>query len=82
MKARIILKSLAELPANALDLAASIPGRAASATRQALAPTARATRRQIRTARQHSMRLLMDIYARANTPFRNVQPWTRGGLNE
>ena len=42
MKAKIILKSLADLPANALGFAASAPGRAMNASKQMLGATARA----------------------------------------
>lgn len=81
-KAKIILKSLADLPANTLILAASVPGRALQFSKQMLTPPARATRRQIRAARQHSAGIFQDIYARAHTPMRDVIPWSHGGLNE
>jgi hypothetical protein len=81
-KAKIILKSLAELPANTLTLAASVPGRAMTVTRHMLAPPARATRRQFRAARERSAKIFRDIYARAHTPMRNAIPWSRIGLNE
>ena len=81
-KAKIILKSLADLPANTLTLAASVPGRAMEFTKRMLTPPVRATRRQIRTARRHSAEIFRDIYARAHTPMRDVIPWSRGGLNE
>ena len=81
-KAKIILKSLADLPANTLTLATSVPLRAMTVTRQVLAPPARATRRQFRAARQHSAEIFRDIYARAHTPMRAVIPWSHGGLNE
>lgn len=82
MKAKLILKSLADLPGNALELAASVPGRALIATRHALAPPARATRRQIRAARQHSRAFVQELLARANSPMRRFQSWTPGGINE
>jgi hypothetical protein len=81
-KATIILKSLADLPANTLTLAASVPGRAMKFTKQMLTPPVQATRRQIRTARQHSADIFRDIYIRAHTPMRDIIPWSRGGLNE
>ncbi len=81
-KAKIILKSLAELPANTLQIVASAPGRAMSVTRNVLAPPVRVTRRQIRAAQQFSMAVAKDIYRRANEPFRSNIPWVRGGLNE
>jgi len=66
MKAKIILKSLAELPASTLGFAASAPGRVLNASKQMLGATARATRREIR----------------AHAPLESIQPWPRGGLNE
>lgn len=82
MKTRLIVKSLADIPANALLLAASVPGRAVSASRQVLRPAARVTRREIRTARQRSAAFARDLYARASTPFQIITPWQSGGLNE
>ncbi len=81
MKAKIILKSLADLPANALGFAASAPGRAMNASKQMLGATARATRREIRAARRCSAEFARGFYARANAPFA-ITPWQRGGLNE
>jgi len=81
-KAKLILKSLADLPANALGFAASAPGRAMHASKQMLGATARATRREIRAARRRSAEFAQDIYTRANAPFRSIVPWQRGGLNE
>ena len=80
--AKIILKSLADLPTNDFTLAVSIPGRAMQLSRQVLTPSARATRRQIRAARRHSAKSFRDVYARAHTPLRNVIPWSHGGLND
>ena len=42
MKTKLILKSLADLPANTVSLAASMPGRAMEMTKRVLAPPARA----------------------------------------
>ena len=81
-KAKIILKSLADLPANAFTLAVSVPGRAIQFSKQVLTPPARATRRQIRAARRDSAESFRDIYARAHTPMRDIIPWSHGGLNE
>lgn len=81
-KAKIILKSLADLPANTLHLVASAPARAASATRNVLSSPIRATRRQIRAAGSRSLAVMQSIYDRANSPFRSNIPWVRGGLNE
>jgi hypothetical protein len=78
MKPKLILKSLADLPANALSVAASAPGRAMNASQQAV----RATRREIREARRRSVAFTRDIYARASAPFHSIAPWSRGGLNE
>jgi hypothetical protein len=81
MKANIILKSLADLPANALGFAASAPGRAMNASKQILGAGVRATRREIRSARWRSTEFARGLYARANAPF-YVTSWQRGGLNE
>jgi hypothetical protein len=78
MKPKIILKSLADLPANTLSLAASVPGRALNASQQAV----RATRREIREARRRSAEFARNSYARASAPFQTIQPWLHGGLNE
>ena len=82
MKPKLILKSLADLPANALSLAASVPGRAMNISKQALGPAVRMTRRELRAARRKSAALARDIYARASAPFQAITPWQRGGLNE
>jgi hypothetical protein len=82
MKAKLILKSLADLPANALSLAASMPGRAMNASKQVLGPAVRRTRREICAARHCSAELARGIYARASAPFNSITPWQRGGLNE
>ena len=82
MKSRVIAKSLADLPANAFALAASMPGRAVDATKQVLAPPIRATRREIRAARQRSAEFAQMLMARANAQLPLPQPWSRGGLNE
>lgn len=81
-KARIILKSLADLPADAFAFAASVPERAFTATKQVLAPPVHMTRRQIRVARRRSAELMSSITARTLTPLQLSQPWPRGGLNE
>ncbi len=78
----MILKSLADIPANALSLAASMPGRAVNASKQMLGPTVRATRREIRATRESSAAFARNIYARASAPFQSITPWQRGGLNE
>ena len=82
VKAKTILKSLAELPAETLALAVSVPGKAVQLSKQVLLPPARATRRQIRAARWHTVGIFRDIQARAHAPLRDVIPWPRGGLNE
>ena len=78
MKPKLILKSLADLPANTLSLAAGVPGRALNASQQ----TVRATRRQVREAHRRSAAFARDIYARATAPFHSLAPWSHGGLNE
>ena len=82
MKPKLILKSLADIPANALSLAASMPGRAVNASKQILGPAARVTRREVHAARQQSAAFARDIYARTSAPFQSITPWQRGGLNE
>ena len=82
MKAKLVLKSLCELPGNALELAAAMPGRALNSTRLKLAPPARATRRQIRAARQHSRAFVQNLLTQARAPLRHFSSWTPGGINE
>ncbi len=82
MKPKLILKSLADIPANALSLAASMPGRAMSASKQMLGPAVCATRREVRAARKSSAAFARAIYARAGAPFQSITPWQRGGINE
>jgi hypothetical protein len=74
MKAKITLKSLADLPANTLGFAASAPGRARNASQQIHGATARATRREIRTAQRRSAEFARGFYDRANAPFQNIRP--------
>lgn len=68
-KAKLILKSLADLPANTVHLVA-------------LSSPVQVTRRQIRVAGNRSLAVMQSIYDRANAPFRTSIPWARGGLNE
>ena len=82
MKPKLILKSLADLPANALSLAASMPGRAANVSNQILGPAVRATRREVRAARRNSAAFARSLYASASAPFQSITPWQRGGINE
>lgn len=82
MKPKLIIKSLADLPANVLALAASVPGRAVNATMQVLTPPVRATRREIRAARQRSAAFVRALMSKAHARLKDIQPWTRGGLNE
>lgn len=82
MKPKLILKSLADLPANAPSLAASMPGRALNASKQVLGPAVRVTPREIRDARKCSAEFARDIYSRASAPFQSITPWQRGGINE
>ena len=81
-KAKIILRSLADLPADALAFAASVSERAFATTKQVLVPPVSLTRRQIRAARQRSSKFVSFRTARAMTPLPMTQPWPRGGLNE
>jgi len=82
MKTKVIFKSLADLPTNALDFATAAPGRAVNASKQMFGAGVRATRREIRAARRRSAEFARDIYARANAPFQSIVPWQRGGINE
>ena len=79
MKTKFILKSLADLPANTLALAASVPLRAIEVTKRFLTPPVRATRRQVRAARQRSVKFIKDLSARANVPLKQTIPWSHGG---
>ena len=86
-KTKFILKSLADLPANTLALAASVPMRAIEMTKRVLTPPVRATRRQVRAARQRSVKFIKDLSARANAPLKQTIPfwqggWSHGGLND
>lgn len=82
MKAKIILKSLADLPASAINFATSAPGRVMDSSKQMLSVSVRATRREVRAARRRSAEFMRGFYARVNTPLRSITPWQRGGLNE
>jgi hypothetical protein len=82
MKAKIILKSLADLPVNTVSFAMSAPGRAMNTSKQMLGAGVRATRREVRAARRRSAEFARGLYTRANAPFQNIVPWPRGGLNE
>jgi len=42
----------------------------------------RATRRQVRAARQRSVKFIKDLSARANVPLKQTVPWSHGGLND
>jgi hypothetical protein len=73
-KAKIILKSLAELPADAFAFVASVPERALTATQQMLAPPG-----------SGGPTFAPDRYGRGNTALTALPsgpPWPRGGLNE
>jgi len=82
MKSKLILKSLADIPANSLLLATSMPGRAINASKEVIGPAVRLTRREFRTARHNSAGFVRNLYARASAPFTSITPWQRGGLNE
>ena len=85
-RTKFILKSLADLPANTLALAASVPQRAVQMTKRMMTPPMQATRRQVRAARQRSGKFINDLSARANVPLKQTIPWSEGwphgGLNE
>ena len=74
MKPKLVIKSLGQLPANALALAVSMPGRTANATRDALRPPVNATRREIRAARRRSMAFMQSLMNRAQHQFQQIQP--------
>jgi len=86
-KTKFILKSLADLPVNSLALAASVAPRVIEMTKRVMTPPVRATRRQIRAARQRSVKFIQDLSARANVPLKQTIPlwhggWVHGGLND
>jgi len=81
-KTKIILKSLADLPANTLALAAFVPQQAFAITKRALTPSVRATRKQIRAARQRSANFMRDLAAQAAAPLQTTNYWLHGGLND
>ena len=72
MKAKLILKSLADLPTNAWLRAASMPRRTLNFSRQLLAAPTQSARRQLADARSHSSAVMQDMYRRINTPFRRM----------
>jgi len=72
MKTTLMLKSLADLPADTLTLLSSLSGRARSATRQMLLLPAPAVLRLLPPPRRP------EFARRLST----IQPWPRGGLNE
>ena len=82
MKNKLTLKSLADLPANTLALATSMPRRTLVFSKQLLAGSKQSAQQHISDVRSHSLAVMQDIYHRANAPFRSIYPWTRGGLNE
>jgi hypothetical protein len=82
LKPKLILKSLTDIPANALSLAASMPGRAVDVSKHVIGPAVHVTRREIRDARKRSTEIARDIYTRASAPFPSITPWQRGGINE
>ena len=82
MKTKFILKSLADLPANTLALAASVPQRAIEMTKRVMTPPVRATRRQVRAAHQCSIKFIKDLSARANAPLKLTIPRLHGGWND
>lgn len=75
MKPTLILKSLADIPANALSLAASPPGRPVNVSTRIVGPAMRTTRREIRAARQSSAAFVRETYPRAHAPFQSITPW-------
>jgi hypothetical protein len=85
-KTKVILKSLADLPASTLALAASVPHRAIQMTKRMMTPPMQATRRQVRAARQRSRQFITDLSDRAKAPLKQTIPWSEGwphgGLNE
>lgn len=81
MKAKLILKSLADLPADTLALAASAPGRAAEATRQIFRALLHPPQNQIRDTFQTPVGVMRPAYLRAAAPATRHHPWLRGGWN-
>jgi hypothetical protein len=70
-KAKIILKSLAELPADAFAFVASVPERALTATQQMLAPPGGG-----------GSPFAPARYGGGRAALPSGPPWPRGGLNE
>ena len=81
-KAKLILKSLADLPANSLAMATSVSMRAIETTRHAMTQPMQATRQQVRAARQVSAQFMKGLSERANAPLKIDNCWSHGGLNE
>ena len=73
-KAKLILKSLADLPANTLEVVGLVPMHASEMTKRILAPPVRATRRQIRAAHRRSAEFIKDLSMRANAQFTFALP--------
>ena len=80
-ESKIILKSLADLPANTVSPRCRRPERALNLSRQLLAPPARATRREIRLARQRSAKFMRELCA-ASAPFQSARPWPHAGMSQ
>jgi hypothetical protein len=79
-KAKIILKSLADLPAEAFAFVASVPERAREATRQVFVPSAKLATSGRDTAKLGALVLAPAYVVRSRAP--QQDPWPRGGLNE
>ena len=77
-KAKIILKSLAELPADAFAFVASVPERAREASRQVFVPTAKSAAPDRNAAAFGALALACAAPNRVP----QQEPWPRGGLNE
>lgn len=89
MKAKLQFKSLAEVPANVLAVAASLPAKAvklsikaASASKQMFTVPVTVTRQEFALARERSRRIADDFQMRSTAPLKSSLPWPRGGLNE
>ena len=82
MKPKQIFNALADLPANALELSASMPEHAANAFNEVPAPAAHRRQVEIHAARQHSSQFAPGHWVYTSAPFDTDTPWQRGGINE
>lgn len=78
-KAKIIFKSLADLPADAVAFVAAVPERALEVTKQVFVPTAKAAAFDHKVTGRDALEFA-PAHAVSRAPLQH--PWPRGGLNE